>query len=177
MNTKCILQPKKSQCHSLYKILGTHQNSLTAWVVMLTQVLSSSSSCDTSRSIVSFYSAPYMRSCLVSVCNFTSLRFPWAIRAICLSIFLASSTLRSWGMGTTGPFGLEQHLLSQLARGVRNCVAPRMSMQQWSPNSKSCKNGQKTYWKRTGEAFVGEEEKAINGSIRIKAGYRPLHPR
>ena len=101
----------------------------------------------------------------------TSLRFPCPILAICLSIFLASSTLRSWGMGTTGPLGLEQHLLSQLARGVRNCVAPMMSMQQWSPNSKSWKRKLVFREKAWEERLALEErkEKAINGSIRIKA--------
>ena len=61
------------------------------------------------------------------------------ILPICLSIFLASSGLTSAGIGTKGPLELEQHLLSQLARDVRNCVDPKMSIQQWSPSRRSCK--------------------------------------
>ena len=99
----------------------------------------------------------------------TSLRFPCPIRAICLSIFLASSTLRSWGMGTTGPLGLEQHLLSQLARGVRNCVAPKMSMQQWSPNSKSCK--------RKSRKLVLREEERLALEARASKKRKPLMDR
>ena len=50
-------------------------------------------------------------------------------------------------------------------------VAQQQILQKWTENllEENSRSGE--------EAFVGEEEKAINGSIRIKAGYRPLHPR
>ena len=65
--------------------------------------------------------------------------FKLGIRAICLLILLASSSLTSSGISTTGPRLLEQHLLSQLARGVLNWVEPMISRQQCSPSNRSCK--------------------------------------
>ena len=85
---------------------------------------------------ISFFTSVHPRITCVTLVHTC---FKLGIRAICLLILLASSSLTSSGISTTGPRLLEQHLLSQLARGVLNWVEPMISRQQCSPSNRSCK--------------------------------------